>query len=199
MAVTNIQMKRLEDLTMYENNPRKNDLAVDKVAKSIEEFGFKVPLVIDRNGVIVCGHTRYKALQQLGWTEPVPCVIADDLTDEQVRAFRLVDNKTGEIADWDMNALALELENTDLEWAGFDMPSFDENEFGTDFTLPEDEQSEIRTMTFTVHASQKELIERCIEQVYEDEAVNETFGNTNHNGNGLYEVVRQWAELRKLS
>ena len=123
MAVPNIQMKRLEDLTMYENNPRKNDLAVDKVAKSIEEFGFKVPLVIDRNNVIVCGHTRYKALQQLGWTDAVPCVIADDLDDEQVKAFRIVDNKTAEESTWDYDLLEQELSNLDMSAFDFDFPS----------------------------------------------------------------------------
>lgn len=140
MAVINIRMKRLEDLTMYENNPRKNDLAVDKVAKSIQEFGFKVPLVIDRNNVIVCGHTRYKALQSLGWTEAVPCVIADDLTDEQVKAFRIVDNKSSEESTWDFDLLEQELNEIDLSDFDFDFdfpeiddtPLAEEDEFDFD-------------------------------------------------------------------
>ena len=77
--------KKLKDIKPYEKNPRKNDNAVDAVAASIKEFGFRVPVVIDNTGVIVCGHTRYKAAKKLG-LETVPCVIADDLTDEQIKA-----------------------------------------------------------------------------------------------------------------
>jgi len=84
--------KNINELKEYINNPRNNDNAVDYVANSIKEFGFKVPIVIDKNNVIVAGHTRYKASKKLGITE-VPCIVADDLTDEQIKAFRLVDNK----------------------------------------------------------------------------------------------------------
>ena len=112
-----IQMKAIGELHPYENNPRNNDDAVDAVAKSIETFGFKAPLIIDKENVIVCGHTRLKAAKKLGLTE-VPCVIADDLTPEQVKAFRLVDNKVGELAQWDIASLAVELE--ELATAGVD-------------------------------------------------------------------------------
>ena len=98
----------ISKLQEYENNPRNNDKAVDVVSKSIQEFGFKVPIIIDKNYVIVCGHTRYKAALQLGMNE-VPCIVADDLTEEQVNAFRLVDNKTSELAGWDYNVLDKEL------------------------------------------------------------------------------------------
>ena len=87
--------KALEEIRPYEKNPRKNDEAVDYVARSIEEFGFKVPIVIDADGVIVAGHTRYKAAQKLG-LKTVPCVVADDLTPEQVKAYRLADNKVSD-------------------------------------------------------------------------------------------------------
>ena len=80
--------KSIAEITPHEKNPRKNDEAVEYVANSIKEFGFKVPIVIDKNGVIVAGHTRYKAAQELG-LEKLPCIIADDLTEEQVKAFRL--------------------------------------------------------------------------------------------------------------
>ena len=100
--------KRLDEIKPYEKNPRKNEDAVQYVAASIQEFGFKVPIVIDRNGVIVAGHTRYKAAQQLGM-ESVPCVVADDLSDEQIKAFRLADNKTAEMAGWDFEMLDIEL------------------------------------------------------------------------------------------
>lgn len=109
----------ITELTPYAKNPRKNDFAVDATAASIKEFGFKVPLVIDRNNVIVAGHTRLKAAIRLG-LKTVPCVIADDLTDEQVKAFRLADNKTGELANWDMQLLSEEL----AEITEFDMSLF---------------------------------------------------------------------------
>ena len=94
----------VEELTPYENNPRNNEAAVAAVAASNENFGFKVPLVIDKNNVIVCGHTRYKAALQLGY-DTVPAIRADDLTEEQVQAFRLADNKTAELAEWDFEKL----------------------------------------------------------------------------------------------
>lgn len=104
-----IVLKRLSDISPYENNPRKNDEAVKYVAESIKEFGFKVPIVIDRNNVIVAGHTRYKAAKKLNIKE-VPCIVADDLTDEQVKAFRLADNKVAEKAEWDFELLSDELD-----------------------------------------------------------------------------------------
>lgn len=113
-----IPMQIIEmDLTAikpYEKNPRKNDNAVEAVANSICEFGFKVPIVIDRDNVIVCGHTRYKAGKLLK-LKTVPCLVADDLTDEQIRAFRLADNKVGEIAEWDLDLLDFELDSIDLD------------------------------------------------------------------------------------
>lgn len=115
--------KSLGEIKPYENNPRQNDGAVDSVANSIREFGFKVPLVIDSHGVIVAGHTRYKAAQKLG-LEKVPCIVADDLTEQQVKAFRLADNKVGELASWDNELLELELdgiEDLDMDAFGFDL------------------------------------------------------------------------------
>jgi site-specific DNA-methyltransferase (adenine-specific) len=114
--------KRLDELKPYKNNPRKNDQAVDAVAASISAFGFKVPIVIDRDGEIVCGHTRMKAAKKLG-LESVPCVVADDLTEEQIKAFRLADNKVGELAEWDIPALDLELADLDFDMGefGFDL------------------------------------------------------------------------------
>lgn len=107
--MTSIIEKKIEELIPYENNPRVNDESVDYVANSIKEFGFKVPIVIDANNVIIAGHTRLKASKKLG-LESVPCIIADDLTDEQVRAFRLADNKASELSTWDMEKLNLELD-----------------------------------------------------------------------------------------
>lgn len=119
-----IQEKKIKELIPYEKNPRKNDAAVEYVANSIKEFGFKVPIVIDKNGVIVCGHTRYKAAQRLK-LKTVPCIIADDLNDEQIKAFRLADNKVSEKSEWDFDLLYEELDgifDIDMEEFDFDLP-----------------------------------------------------------------------------
>lgn len=118
MDVVNLKIK---DLKPYEKNPRKNDGAVEYVANSIKEFGFKVPIVVDKDNVIVAGHTRYKAAKKLGLKE-VPAIVADDLTDEQVKAFRLADNKVAEQAEWDIDLLGEELSDIldiDMEDFGF--------------------------------------------------------------------------------
>lgn len=135
---------KLEELKPYEKNPRKNADAVKYVAESIKQFGFKVPVVIDRNNVIVAGHTRYKAAKKLGITE-VPCIVADDLTDEQVKAFRLADNKVAEKAEWDFDLLFDELDdilNIDMESFGFEFDVDDEEAQATedefDSELPEE-------------------------------------------------------------
>ena len=97
-----IVLKKTIDLIEYENNPRNNDEAVEAVANSIKEFGFKVPIVIDKNNEVVAGHTRIKAALSLGLTS-VPCIIADDLNEAQIRAFRLADNKVAELSAWDLD------------------------------------------------------------------------------------------------
>lgn len=128
-----IQERRLGDIRPYEKNPRKNDAAVKYVAESIKEFGFKVPIVIDKNGVIVAGHTRYKAARKLK-LETVPCIVADDLTEEQIKAFRLADNKVAEKAEWDFDLLSSELD----ELFDFDMAAF-----GFDDEPEEEEPQEV--------------------------------------------------------
>ena len=125
-----IQLKKLTEIKPYEKNPRKNDGAVKYVAESIRQFGFKVPIVIDKDGVIVAGHTRYKAAKKLKMNE-VPCIVADDLTDEQIKAFRLADNKVSEQAEWDFELLDIELEgifDIDMEELGFELDFEEEPE-----------------------------------------------------------------------
>lgn len=116
-----VVMMKISDLKDYENNPRKNDKAVDAVANSIHSFGFKVPVIIEPDGTIIAGHTRVKASKKLG-IEEIPCIVADDLTEDQVKAFRVADNKTAELADWDMDKLIDELKGIemDMEQFGFD-------------------------------------------------------------------------------
>ena len=113
-----IELRKLADIKPYPGNPRQNDGAVDTVAASIREFGFRQPIVVDTEGVIVCGHTRYKAAVKLG-LEAVPVHVATDLTPEQIRAYRLADNKSAELATWDLELLPIEL--ADLQAADFDL------------------------------------------------------------------------------
>ena len=107
---TKIILKSVDEIIPYANNPRRNDKAVNAVAESIKQFGFKQPIVIDGGGVVVCGHTRLKADKKLG-IKTVPCIVAEDLTPEQIKAYRLADNKTAELAEWDMELLPLELDD----------------------------------------------------------------------------------------
>ena len=104
MKELQIVYKNISSLNIYENNPRFNEDAVEPVANSIKQFGFKVPIIIDSSNVIVAGHTRFKAAKQLGM-DKVPCIVADDLTEEQIKAFRLADNKVSEFSSWDYEKL----------------------------------------------------------------------------------------------
>lgn len=113
-----IVYKRTDELIPYINNPRKNDAAVDAVASSIKNFGFKQPIVIDNGNEIIAGHTRLKAAQKLG-IENVPCVVADDLTPHQIKAYRIADNRVAELAQWDFELLENELLDIDFEEMGF--------------------------------------------------------------------------------
>lgn len=202
-----IDMKIVEkptsELLPYENNPRINDAAVEPVAKSISEFGFKVPIVIDSSGGIICGHTRFKAAQLLG-LETVTCVIADDLTDDQIKAFRIVDNKTSEIATWkvdDLNAELAALSEFDMKSFGFDISAIEgvdisPDKFSEEFSLPSETNSERQEFQIQAifHKKQAKLIRQAMNSIGEPK---ETFGNTNQAGNMIYEIVRQWTEMRK--
>ena len=129
MKDISVVYKNISDLTAYAGNPRVIENAVPKVAESIRQFGFKVPLVIDKNNVVVCGHTRLEASKKLGLSR-VPCIVADDLTDKQIKAFRVADNKVQESSFWDWSKLDIELSGL----AG----DFDMSAFGFDLTSPFD-------------------------------------------------------------
>ena len=122
-----IEFIKIDDIKPYEKNPRYNDNAVSAVAKSIQEFGFRVPIVIDKNNVIICGHTRYKASKLLG-LEEVPVIKADDLNDAKAKAYRIADNKTAELSSWDYEKLQDELrtvDSSDMLDFGFDESELD--------------------------------------------------------------------------
>jgi len=118
-----VQKIKIEDIIPYEDNPRKNAEAVQPVMNSIAAFGIKQPLVLDKNNVIVVGHTRYLAAKKLGYKE-LPCVIADDLTEDEANGYRLADNRTNEYAQWDIELMNKELasiQTVDMEQFGFDL------------------------------------------------------------------------------
>lgn len=139
----------LSEITPYEKNPRKNEKAVKPLMESIKEFGFKNPIILDEQHVIICGHTRYKAAKRLKMKE-VPCIVARDLPPEKVKALRLADNKISEIADWDVDILQLELEelselDIDMTQFGFDVADdFDTAEIIEDDVPEVDENEETR-------------------------------------------------------
>lgn len=120
---------KLEDIRPYPNNPRKNNTAVEAVAESIRQCGYVAPIIIDENGVILAGHTRYKALKTLGRAE-AEVVVKEGLTEEQKKKYRLLDNKTNELASWDLELLASELEGMDLGGLAVDwgLPELDDIE-----------------------------------------------------------------------
>lgn len=134
-----IVYKTLDEIYLNPNNPRHNDNAVDSVANSIKEFGFKNCIIINTDGMILAGNTRYKASKKLN-LEKVPCIVADDLTEKQQRAFVIADNKTAELAEWNFEALEKELAELtafdfDMSAFGFDESIFeeiDENELDKD-------------------------------------------------------------------
>ncbi|MPM18555.1 hypothetical protein SDC9_64967 [bioreactor metagenome] len=142
----NIINMKISDIRPYEKNPRFNDNAVDAVAKSIREFGWRSPIVVDKDHVIVCGHSRFKAAQKLGLAE-VPVHVAADLTPEQIQAYRIADNRTAEIAEWNYDLLPLEIRELqdadfDLSLLGFDTDELDRLLNGTDADAVTDGETE---------------------------------------------------------
>lgn len=149
-----IVMRNIKDIIPYEKNPRKNDMAVDAVVSSIKEFGFKNPVIVDKDMVIIAGHTRYKAAKKLG-IEEIPCISAEDLTEEQVKAFRIADNKTAELAEWNDDLLGKEMQgiiNIDMSQFGF---SVGEDELG--------EEMQDDKYTLKVKIPQYEITGECPE------------------------------------
>lgn len=171
MNLRDVSVSRLRE---YENNPRNNDLAVEKVKYSIERFGFLFPVVIDMNYVIVAGHTRVRACRELG-IQTVPCVVADELTEDQINLFRLVDNKTSEYSDWDFEKLKDELAQVDL--------TLDKNQLLLDhFELSaevfdiEPEQAEIKIPSFNFMGANDKPKKPTVHTVHSD-------GDTTDEGN----------------
>lgn len=186
----------IERLVFYARNPRKNDHAVDKVAAAIREFGFRVPICAKSDGTVVDGHLRLKAAKKLGLAE-VPVVLADDMTEAQIKAFRLSVNKMAELAEWDTELLRLEFldlegDGFDLELTGFDADEIAELQFDDDAEtdmpeLADGDREPFQQMTFTLHDDQAEEVKAAIEKAKAMGAFVDS-GNENGNGNALARI-----------
>ena len=155
--------KKISEIRPYENNPRINDGAVDKVAESLKAYGWKQPIVIDVDGVIIAGHTRYKAAQKLGM-DKVPCLVADDLTEDQVRAYRLADNKVSDYAIWDNKLLLEELDAIpDDIFTGFELGGIFDDTLDENDNKPVEEYEKGVTYEIVVRSEDRKKIERLQE------------------------------------
>ena len=156
-----IQEVPIGDVKPYENNPRDNDRAVEALAKSIKSFGWQQPIVVDKNMVVIVGHTRLKAAKKLG-AEKVPVVIAENLTDEQAKAYRLADNKTGENAVWDNKKLLEELSSFDTKdlFTGFKTSEIFEDVLDEQDNSPIEDNEKGVTYSVSLKTQNKELYEQ---------------------------------------
>lgn len=195
-----LKKMKLSEIKPYGKNPRKNDGAVDAVAESIKQCGYCSPIVVDENYEVLAGHTRLKALKKLGRKE-CEVVVKEGLTEEQKQKYRILDNKTGEFAEWDFNVLDALLPSLDFDGFdfGFEVPNVSPDDFGDSFSLPDGDKGEFVKITFTLHKSQADLIENVLETIKRGGGVIEYFGNKNKNGNAIYEVCKQWDEQKKSS
>jgi len=191
-----------DSLIEYARNPRKNDHAVDRVAAAIREFGFRVPILAKSDKTIVDGHLRLKAAKKLG-LEEVPVLLCDDMTDIQVRAFRLSVNKVSEFADWDDEMLRVELDalgedGFDLELTGFSLDevqalSFDDEAETEMPELADGDKEPYQQKTFTLHDEQAAIVDDAITMARAN-PLSDTGVNENSNGNALALICTQWLE-----
>lgn len=161
-----LKKMKLSEIKPYGKNPRKNDGAVDAVAESIKQCGYCSPIIVDENNVVLAGHTRLKALKKLG-REECEVVVKEGLTEEQKQKYRILDNKTGEFAEWDFNVLDAQLPSLDFGDFdfGFDIQNVSPDDFDDSFSLPDGDKSEFVKITFTLHKNQAELIEKVLETI----------------------------------
>lgn len=190
----NVEEISIEKIIPYARNPRKNDAAIAKVAASIKEFGFQQPIVVDGEMVVVVGHTRLEAARSLEM-DTVPVHIATGLSEQQIKAYRLADNRVAQDSNWDYDLLPLELEEIGDAFTGFtdeELKSILGEVEGVDFPdLNDGDKGEFEQITFTLHESQaeliKEAIDRCLDQYDVDDSL-----NNNKNANAISKIVGEW-------
>jgi ParB/RepB/Spo0J family partition protein len=196
---------KTEELIPYARNARTHsDEQIDQIAASIKQFGWTNPILVKPDNTVVAGHGRLTAAQKIGM-DAVPCIILENLSDEQCRALVIADNKLALNAGWDDDLLASEL--AELSVLDFDLSAvgFSDDELQklldgltysekTDFDLPDGDKKPFEQITFTLAKKQADLIRKAIKSIPNPPVA---FGNENKNSNAIYEVVRQWAEQRK--
>jgi len=193
-------------LIPYERNARTHsEEQIEQIAASIKQFGWTNPILVRPDKTVIAGHGRLEAAKKIGM-EKVPCIVLENLSEEQCRALVIADNKLALNAGWDMDLLTSELAELktldfDLDVIGFSDEELEEmlqkissDDYGTDFKLKNGDKKGFRQITFVFAEKQIELIESVIKKVKNTDY---TFGNPNAKGNAIYEVVRQWAELKK--
>lgn len=205
MQKMKVEQRPLTALIPYKRNPRRNDQAVERVAASLREFGWRQPIVVDEEGVIIAGHTRYAAALALGWTH-APVHVAIGLTPEQVRAYRIADNKTAEFATWDPGMLAAELAELTPDqqgWTAFTPQEVQAIEWqaGSIDPAPAPEvrsgnRDPFEAVTFTLHDAQAAVVREAI-ALAKRIGKAETHGNTNSNGNALHSICAAYLEQWK--
>lgn len=194
----------LNKISPYKKNPRNNENAIEVVAKSLQKFGFRQPIVVDKNFVIIVGHTRYEAAKQLGYKD-VPVHVAENLTSAQARAYRIADNKTNEHSSWNFEILASELESLDSQKFDLSVLGFSESELkgllgqveGTEFpNLNSGGRGELQQITFTLHESQLDRVKSAIDFVLKNyDEVEDKSLNENKNGNALFVICDTFMNL----
>lgn len=197
MTVVN---KPTAELKPYNKNAKKHDKKqIANVAESIKQFGFIQPIVLDKDDNVIIGHCRLEAAKKMHLDE-VPCVMADDLTDEQVKKLRLLDNKLNE-SDWDIDLIAEEI--ADLDFDGFDVDfdidtEYEDEDYSDEFSLKDGDREPIQNMTFTFSDDEAEVIKEAISEMKKTEKFKDYDNPLNQNGNGnaLFLVVEEWLQQR---
>jgi len=198
-----IEIVDINSIQPYKNNPRKiSETAIDKVANSIKEFGFRQPIVVDKDKVIVVGHTRFNASKKLGLKE-VPITVADNLNQEQINAYRIADNRTNEDAEWDYKLLQEEFSNLVDEKFNLELTGFNEDELKKYLAMEEDfevdlpeinneDKQPFQQITFTLHNEQYEIVQQALDYIKKqniDDSIND-----NRNGNAITEICKLFYE-----
>lgn len=195
---------KVSDLIEYARNPRKNDHAVDKVAAAIREFGFRVPVLAKSDKTVVDGHLRLKAAKKLG-LETVPVMLCDDMTDAQIKAFRISVNRVAEFAEWDDEMLRVEFAELeglgfDLELTGFGLDEVKALDFDDDAetempALADGDKEPYQQKTFTLHDEQAAIVDDAV-TLARTNPLADTGLNENSNGNALALICQQWLEAQ---